>query len=189
MAAAWELFVPIRPRQKGNRKAMARNPKTGALFPVSNKADAAYERAAVRFVREHAPPEPLDGPIVLEVRYVFASPKKPRWTVPAGRGTPDVDNLDKALSDVLQAAGVIADDSRVWLKVSSAAWGEPEGTRVRVYCSAEVPPELLELSGSSHETTRVPSSVGSESSSPSGTSATPCSARTSRTAPRNRSRA
>lgn len=92
------FFVPIAPRQKGNRKVIRKRPgrrgawsdgavaaalrglgvtppkPKGGLFVASNDADKAAEDALVHALRPLAPPEPWAGVIGMDVLFVYPVP-------------------------------------------------------------------------------------------------------------------
>ncbi len=59
--------------------------------------------------------EPLDGPLVVNLVFQIAPPKRPRWSLPAVK--PDLDKLIRGCLDSLSTTktqpGVITDDARV----------------------------------------------------------------------------
>lgn len=76
-------------------------------------------------------PAPLDGPLILDVRFRFAMPKsRPKRIREQGSQpkttAPDLSKLVRALEDGLQAGGLITDDARFWnittTKVETTGW-------------------------------------------------------------------
>lgn len=88
------------PVTKKNSFQMARNPKTGRMFPVQSKAYRGYEKNAVAQLKK-LKPEPISKPV--NVRYTFYMET---------RRPIDGLNLSGALDDILVKAGVLADDNR-----------------------------------------------------------------------------
>lgn len=77
----------------------------------------------------HAPEEPLHGPVFLQVRWCFPYRKSEKKSVTrAGleiphTTRPDLDNLEKALLDVLTRCRFWEDDSQVFTKSTAKVWG------------------------------------------------------------------
>ena len=88
------------PITKKNSFQMARNPKTGAMFPVQSKAYKGYQRYAVKLLKAMAG-EPINTPV--NICYTFYMET---------RRSVDALNLCEALDDILVQAGFLADDNR-----------------------------------------------------------------------------
>lgn len=77
----------------------------------------------------HAPAEPLRGAVYFQARWCFPFRKsEPKRVTEAGREIPhtvrpDLDNLEKALLDVLTRLRYWADDSLVFSKSTAKVWG------------------------------------------------------------------
>lgn len=77
----------------------------------------------------HAPAEPLRGPVRFQARWCFPFRKsEPKRVTAAGREIPhtvrpDLDNLEKALLDVLTRLRFWEDDALVFSKETSKHWG------------------------------------------------------------------
>lgn len=86
----------------------------------------------------HAPAEPFDEAVAVRVDWTFpyrASERKA--VVKAGLDVPhdrrpDLDNLGKALLDVMTSLGFWSDDGRIALLTTSKAWGRKPGIAVRI---------------------------------------------------------
>jgi len=108
------------PATKGNRKQIVRFGGRTAL--VSSARDKRAERELIRLLAAHAPEDPLDGPLRLELVIYHAVPRSwPGWrrraakagvVRPSGNGTPDCGNVLKLVEDALEAAEWITDDAR-----------------------------------------------------------------------------
>ncbi len=86
----------------------------------------------------HAPAEPFDEPVAVRIDWTFPyrtserkSVVKAGLVVPHDR-RPDLDNLGKALLDVMTALGFWTDDGRIALLATSKAWGRRPGIAVSV---------------------------------------------------------
>lgn len=95
-----EIVIQGNPITKKNSFQMARNPKTGAMFPVQSKAYKGYQTIALKQLRKMKF-EPITKPV--NVCYTFYM--KTRRPV-------DGLNLSEALDDILVKAGVLFDDNR-----------------------------------------------------------------------------
>ena len=77
----------------------------------------------------HAPDVPLHGPVYFQARWCFPYRKnEPKRVTNAGREIahtvrPDLDNLEKALLDVLTRLRYMEDDSQIFLKSTAKVWG------------------------------------------------------------------
>lgn len=80
----------------------------------------AVKRAHITLVGalgKYAPPTPLDGPIVLRVKYFYPWPKgtpKCKQVVAPMLQRPDVDNVQKLVQDAMTECGFWHDDSQIW---------------------------------------------------------------------------
>lgn len=70
----------------------------------------------MRQVEAVRPPEPLDGPLSIDITFTVAKPAsapKTRVTWPTTRHSGDIDKLLRSTFDAITQGGAIADDSRV----------------------------------------------------------------------------
>jgi Holliday junction resolvase RusA-like endonuclease len=72
------------------------------------------------------PPVPLDGPVYLEVVWVFGTTNKQKREQIWKTTRPDTDNMLKLLKDCMTEAGYWHDDAQVVLERTMKAWGTPE---------------------------------------------------------------
>lgn len=140
------LTIPLEPygaaRQRARAQPTDKVDRNGDRVwrAVTYKA-AKYRKwceAALPFVGPHAPPVPLEGP--LECRILFVGPtlkSETRVRTPASRrwwdARPDLDNLLKAVWDVLQDCGYVKDDGQIVRVVAEkvrAAQGEEQSIKV-----------------------------------------------------------
>ena len=111
--------LPILPRAQ----ARARHGRTKSGLSVTYKSDAQHqaEENLCALLLPHRPPDPLEGPLKLDL--VAWMPIPPSWTqkrqaaAKAGElwptGKPDLDNLVKHLKDCMTATGFWRDDKQV----------------------------------------------------------------------------
>lgn len=92
----------------------------------------------------HAPAEPLRGGIYLQARWCFPYRKSERKSVTnAGREIahtvrPDLDNLEKALLDVLTRLRFYEDDSQIFTKSTAKVWGPKPYLAIALKTEAEL---------------------------------------------------
>ena len=94
------------------------NRKTGHMFEANARLKAWRKEAAVHLDQYigtwFGAWEPYDGPLHVDVEFMFARPK----SVPASKRAhpsvrPDLDKLQRALGDMLTISGIITDDARI----------------------------------------------------------------------------
>jgi Holliday junction resolvase RusA-like endonuclease len=75
---------------------------------------AKAQRGLVAQLLPHRPEQPLDGPVILEVRFLMPIPVAMRKkAVQWHSKRPDLDNLLKGVIDALEPAGWVTDDARI----------------------------------------------------------------------------
>ena len=128
---AVELFCPMRvPTATHNgllavsdRRGKARLVKSQAL----REAEASWESHLARF----APPRPLSGPLMADVRFCWAADARhPAGTPKATK--PDLDNVEKAFWDALQRLRYFVGDQQVALKTVAKLYAEAPGVYVKL---------------------------------------------------------
>lgn len=93
------------------------------------------------WMRQHRPPRPLEGPVLLVAHWMFrARSHRPNtW-----RDTrPDTDNLQKMLKDVLTREGFWRDDAQVVAEIPLKSWQKVPGIRLQAMELAAPPSELF----------------------------------------------
>lgn len=109
MANEIDIFLPMIPPTATQQEKKI-NFKTKSVYQSDASRDA---RAKLRaHLAEYAPDIPLPGPIHMTVIWGFPSSKKHQngdWHT----GKPDLDNLQKALQDVMTELGFFTDDCRI----------------------------------------------------------------------------
>jgi len=108
------FFVPGEAKSKGSMRAFV-SKSTGKAIAVPNTSTALkdWENTIKSFAMEHRPPEPLEGPVKLDLLFSMRRPKKID-KVCRGRPIkrPDVDKLTRAVLDGLTKI-MFKDDSQV----------------------------------------------------------------------------
>ena len=90
-------------------------------------------------IAERVKHDAIDGPISVAVRFRFPMPKsrpttdKDRVMIPKTT-RPDLDKLQRAIGDSLQASGLIGDDSQIveWWSTKVEVWGEWTGAAISI---------------------------------------------------------
>ncbi|RYG35685.1 MAG: RusA family crossover junction endodeoxyribonuclease [Burkholderiales bacterium] len=114
------------------------------LFFKNDKATTA-EHDLTLLCSQHAPKQPIEGPISLKIDFVFPWRKsEPKKRVALGRvphtSKPDCSNLVKMIEDCLTKLGFWADDGQVADLHVSKAWGRAVGIYVAIQPVPAVPP-------------------------------------------------
>lgn len=133
----FRAFIPAQPIGKGR----AKSGKSGKGHHYTPDKTRRWEKAVARefglLWRNRAP---LACPVRLDVEAIFARPKRLIWKrkpMPRVRhiAVPDRDNIEKALNDALEKAGVFKNDSIVCageVEKWYAAGDEEPGLHVRI---------------------------------------------------------
>lgn len=92
-------------------------------------------REAVRIAAQQAAGNnpPIDAPVHVTARFFLPKPKQPRFHTPAV--APDLDKLQRAVGDGLEAGGLIKNDSRIvsWETTKHYAGGhEQSGAHIHI---------------------------------------------------------
>ncbi len=130
------------PGAQGSKRHVGR----GILVESSNKVKP--WRSDVKAAAETALPgdwTPYDGPITVQVVFVFTRPKSHYGTGrnadqirdaaptrPIGRNTGDLDKLQRSTFDALTAAGVWADDSQITDVIAMKMYGRRPGALISI---------------------------------------------------------
>jgi Holliday junction resolvase RusA-like endonuclease len=131
---AAELWIPLRPRCKGNSRTVVR--VGGRLLPIGSASERYHEALVRRLAWEARPPgwRPYLGPVRLDVAFCFATPRAGAATAwPSRSPIGDRGNYLKLLEDALQGV-VYADDRQVVEGDAAKRWALDgrAGYRVRV---------------------------------------------------------
>lgn len=125
------FFIPVEVMPKQSFRKTARG-------GYSDREVTANAKRLAWAVKEHAPPKPLDCPVVVSYMFAFgwrpkhskkfrSQPTRPKMT------TPDLGNLEKQMDDVLELAGMVKNDSRIYRRISSGKyWAPLSGVQVKV---------------------------------------------------------
>ena len=95
-----KLTILGNPITKKNSFQMARNSKTGAMFPVQSKAYKGYQTIALKQLKK-LKIDPITTPVNVCYRFYMQT-----------RRPVDGLNLSEALDDILVKAGILLDDNR-----------------------------------------------------------------------------
>ena len=119
---SFTVFIEPSPTQQGALRILKY--KAGRMFvgKMSSSKASKWKKAFVEQVRKHAPEQPLDCPIEIEIGFEYAFLKKHKDEdmdgIIAKTTRPDLDNLEKMVLDGLVEAGIMKDDSLVCSKRS-----------------------------------------------------------------------
>lgn len=130
----WYCAIAGRPVSKGNHRKIVINRCTGKPFLIGSPAARKAEKAFRDYVRDCAPREPFNGPIVVDLEFVFKIPKARAKQLRPGdpkEERPDRGNLAKLAEDALEGL-VYVDDAQIVDGFIRKVWGERDETRVWV---------------------------------------------------------
>ena len=132
------------PRTTAQGKRAVNLPGKGIRF-FKTRQQSAAETTYAALVYPHRPSEPMQGPIGIRIRFVMpwrkSEPKRNRahgWRWHTTR--PDVDNMAKALIDVMGQCGFWGDDSQLASICLEKHWGDKIGVEVVCQNLAEASP-------------------------------------------------
>lgn len=146
------IRIPGRPVQQGSKKVWAAKGKNGYTGKVSSKemnprlgdfrqdVKTAVSLAGIRLEVEEV--LPYKGPVTVHLGAYFKRPGKGAECrdCPCGRGTPDLDKIQRAVGDALQLAGVIKDDAQITVWYSAAHYVDGDDfTSITVWANREAP--------------------------------------------------
>jgi len=131
------FFVEGLPKAQPRPKAYVRGKHAGVYDP---KTANSWKERIHWASKECRPAQPWTGPIELAACFVMPRPKAhhdSKGKVKPGAGTwhtfrPDLDNLEKAVMDVLTQEGFWVDDSQVCYKISGKIYGNPPGVKIKI---------------------------------------------------------
>lgn len=104
------FFLYFNTMPKGTAQQIRHNNKTGAYFKDSTLANT--EEQFLNALRPHAPQQPSDKPIKLQVWFYFDVKDKSKWGKPKPT-KPDTDNYLKLFKDSMTKTGFWKDDAQV----------------------------------------------------------------------------
>ncbi|MCW5777339.1 MAG: RusA family crossover junction endodeoxyribonuclease [Phycisphaeraceae bacterium] len=110
-----------------------------------------WKEGVTRSVYLHRPTTPWQGPVRLELRFYLPRPARLRTAAPgailaSSRSAGDNDNLAKAVMDVLESCGFVADDAQfnpTYVEKWYAAADSAPGVRIRIGPVEPFGPSLL----------------------------------------------
>jgi Holliday junction resolvase RusA-like endonuclease len=125
------FFIPIEVMPKQSFRVSRR----GGYSDREVKANA---KSLAFHATMHRPAKPLDCPVVVSYMFCFewgprhskkfrSQPTRPKMTIP------DLGNLEKQMDDVLELAGMVTNDSRIYRRnYSGKVWCSRTGVEVTV---------------------------------------------------------
>ena len=127
-----EITIPGRPMTKKNHQQILRNKRTGKPFVVQSESYQNYETACLWHLKTYRGPK-FTGPVRVTCRY---------W-MPNRRSWPDLPGLYQATADILEKAGIIANDRNIVSMDGSEIMGvDRENPRVEIEIENLVPREV-----------------------------------------------
>jgi hypothetical protein len=120
------FFVAGEPKGQPRPRAYVRGSHAGVYNP--DTADG-WKRAIALQAAQHAPRTQIDGPITVQLTFRMPRPKRLRRAEDqiAHVARPDIDNLVKAVLDVLTGLGFWGDDSQVSMLIAAKVYALPDG--------------------------------------------------------------
>jgi Holliday junction resolvase RusA-like endonuclease len=130
MGRVVEVEIPGEPPCATHHRKIARRTKGKRVILVYTPelADAKEHYATALLLSGRRPATPLDGPLRMDVAFVFQHPTR----TDGYDEPPDRDNLVKTFTDALARAGFIANDCRVCAGEVEKRWGPVGMVWVRV---------------------------------------------------------
>lgn len=126
-----EFFAPMRrPPTATAANGKRTDRRSGRVY--DSEALAAARDTIEAAIAPHRPPQPLTGPIGVELRWCYPLKGRHRQGEPY-TSKPDIDNTRKAVYDALARLGFIEDDRFICEDRCSQAWWEPSGLYVRIW--------------------------------------------------------
>jgi Holliday junction resolvase RusA-like endonuclease len=115
-------------------------PKERPFFSMINakpivftpKKTREYENFICFIAKQYAPKQPLEGSLLVEIKFFFSPPKKlTKKGIVSFEGVsknsrPDLDNLIKSVLDGLNSSGFWKDDSQIAKLVAEKLWTDKE---------------------------------------------------------------
>lgn len=130
MTIQFTLPMSAQPVQTGGKRVMIRGGKP--LF-FKDKRTTSYENALTVLAANHAPEQPMEGPIHIGIVFVMARPKylmvkKANEGLIEAAKRPDLDNLMKGVLDPLTRLGFWRDDSQITSAAVRKLYAEKDGS-------------------------------------------------------------
>jgi len=125
------------PKGQPRPRAFAMHGKVRVYDPATAEG---WKSAVAEAARPFLPPSPFEGPVEVELGFMFARPashlRVDGSLRPSARvhhlGKPDLDNLAKAVLDALTALGFWRDDAQVIRLLVTKAYGPRAGCRIQL---------------------------------------------------------
>lgn len=122
--STFPIFIPGTPRPQGSKSV---NRRTGHMFEANPSLKVWRDTMAASLIAWtgtwFGAWEPYDGPLAVDVTFWMPRPKRPAYIEPAVK--PDLDKLQRALGDSMQASGLIREDSRITTWHARKRYAEP----------------------------------------------------------------
>lgn len=129
MAQAMEFFMPMQP-PTATRQQQGHIVKNGRHL-VYGRSNRDAEEKLKAHLAKHRPREPIQGPIRITVVWCFPTSGKHKDGTPHTQ-RPDIDNLCKAMYDVMTKLGFWGDDKQIYHQVVEKFYSDPPGIYVKI---------------------------------------------------------
>ena len=120
------------PRKTEQQHRIGGKRKNGQAIVYRDQELEAVRQEYLARLKPYAPPEPLAGPIALNVEWVFSTTNKRNLEQAYKTTRPDTDNMVKLLKDCMTECGFWEDDSQVAVEVLIKTWGKTGEIRINV---------------------------------------------------------
>lgn len=116
------------PAPQGSKRAFV--VKGRAVITEDSKKTKPWRDSIATAAQDAMTGLPIDGAVVVTVTFYFVRPKSVKRPYPSV--APDIDKLERALLDGLQAGGVLTDDARVVDLIARKRYADIAGADVTV---------------------------------------------------------
>lgn len=123
-----EFIVYGVPQPQGSKKLLTPKGRRPVMVDDNRATLRSWRAETVAAAQLGWDGPPMDGPLLLEARFVFPRPTGARKAARLKSTKPDLDKLVRALCDALTAARVIRDDARVSVLRCQKLLADAEGS-------------------------------------------------------------
>ena len=129
--------IPSNSSHQGSLRIITPKGKKPFVGKYKKSKAKVWEQEMMVLFQEYAPEKPMEGPISMEVAWVFPWRKnEKKKNMEAGYRPKDtrsdLDNLVKGVADVCTRLGFYKDDSQIWRLMLKKFWGDNPGIAVRI---------------------------------------------------------
>jgi len=132
----FDCTFTVQMRPVAQERARAALTRDGKPFMYTPKNTVQAQKEFNLLSGKHVPPQPLAGPLALNITFRFPIPDSHKLTIPGDRyfpkGRHDLDNLAKMVMDAMTKAGWWEDDGQVALLRTEKLYDHLPSITVRV---------------------------------------------------------